>query len=253
MNNDLKTKTIEILLQEINEIYSNKEGKLDKKLIGDAFNIEPLVFVDRGLLVFSQEEYSRRLEKLGDYQNKYRYYYFEDFFNNNAQSVIIIMFNPSSANPEKDDPTIANCRKLMKDKYSKMEIINIFAERNPNAKEISINNNSDNISFIESFLNERINVDIVLAWGKKSFSQKENEKLFEKIIKHNSVYILNAEDETKITFAKYNKWQMRHPDNRAWTRLGSIENAKLQDIKIEQYFNSKKGIIYPTRPNQTHK
>lgn len=89
--------------------------------------------------------------------------------------------------------------------------------------------------------------DIVLAWGKKRFSQKENTKLFEKIKEHNSVYILNAEDETKITFAKYNKWQIRHPDNRAWTRLGSIENAKLQKVEdIKRYFNKNLDAILPT-------
>ena len=154
MNNDLEVKTIEILLQEINEIYSKKKRKIDKKLIGEAFSIEPLGFVDRGLLVFSQKEYSKRLEKLGKYQNKYRYYYFEDFQNNKEHSVIVIMFNPSSANVENDDPTIKNCRDLLKNKYSKMEIINIFAERNPDAKKISIDGKSYNISFIESFLNE---------------------------------------------------------------------------------------------------
>ena len=43
--------------------------------------------------------------------------------------------------------------------------------------------------------------------------------------------------------------QIRHPDNRAWTRLGGIKNAKLQKININQYLNNEKTIIYPIPTN----
>ena len=177
---------------------------------------------------------------------KYRIYY-KNIWNdvNNPKLLTFIMLNPSYANQYANDPTINNCIKIAREKYDGIEIINKYSLRHPVFNEIKdklVNEGNPQDLDYDKFTQFE---DIVLAWGNKCFSQKENKKLFDKIIAHESVYILNASKKSKITLDKYNELQIRHPDNRAWTRLGSIKNAKLQKINIKQYLNSEKTIIYP--------
>ena len=50
---------------------------------------------------------------------------------------------------------------------------------------------------------------------------------------------MGVNDATKIDKDyKFNKNQIRHPDNRAWTRLGGIENAKLFEIDKNKFINN---------------
>ena len=193
------------------------------------------------------KKYAQKLDVDGNIY-KYRIYY-KNIWNNvkNPKLLTFIMLNPSYANQYKNDPTINNCIKVAQNekKFDGIEILNKYSLRHPVYKEIEDilqkEGNPKKISY-DDFAQCN---DIILAWGNKCFLQEENKKLFNKIINHNSVYILNANKESLITFDKYNKSQIRHPDNRAWTRLGGIKNAKLQKININQYLNNDKTIIYP--------
>jgi hypothetical protein len=129
-----------------------------------------------GFMVLSDVLYKKddikNIESLGNYKNKHRYYYYEKFNDDtDKKDALFIMFNPSNANPEKDDPTIKNCRKLVQDEYKSMEIINLFSERNPKVKEIDNDINGEtnklNSEFITTLLENKPknNVDIILAWG----------------------------------------------------------------------------------------
>jgi hypothetical protein len=187
-----------------------------------------------GFMVLSKESYDPQLKSLGEtYQNKHRYYYYEKLNDKSTKSALFIMFNPSNANPEKDDPTIKNCRKLVQDEYKSMEIINLFSERNPKVKEIDNDINGEtnelNNEFIKTLLKERQNANghIILAWGAKKVL---NEDLFEILRKFEHKYKLGVKDKNQ---AKYNfrKDIFRHPDNRAWCKCGGINNAELKQIK----------------------
>ena len=63
-----------------------------------------------GYMIFSKEKYEPALDKLKQCQRKHRYYYYEQLAKDNAKNVIFVMFNPSTACPNCDDPTIRNCR-----------------------------------------------------------------------------------------------------------------------------------------------
>lgn len=118
-----------------------------------------------GFMVFSKEE----TEIESNCKYKHRYYYYENFGNNKDKNIIFIMFNPSTACPDKDDQTIRNCRSLVKDEYKSMEIINIFSERNSKEGKFTDDVFDNNLDFIEEFLNmyndNRNEQEVVIAWG----------------------------------------------------------------------------------------
>ena len=53
---------------------------------------------------------------------------------------------------------------MRKSGYKDMEIINLFAERNPSASKIKRKSNELNKKFLEVFLKNRPDSDIVFAW-----------------------------------------------------------------------------------------
>ena len=175
-----------------------------------------------GFAIFSVEKYNNPVKALNNYQYKHRYYYYE-FLGKGKNDVLFIMFNPSSANIDKDDSTIKNCRKLaIKCKYQSMEIINIFSERNPNVNELSNNENEYNEIFIKCLLAQRKDIDIVVAWGfgkEEEYSEKINN--INELIKNNPKYIitLNAKAIKRL------KTQNHHPSPTAWGMFGGFDFA----------------------------
>ena len=133
------------------------------------------------------------------------------------------MFNPSSACPTKDDPTIKNCRILAeKHQYGSMEIINIFSERNPNAKEIQTTNNTLNFKFIKLFLNNRKDTDIVIAWGYgKEKEYKEQIDKTKDLLKNNDKYKITV----NVDAFKSIKDLDRHPAPSCWSAFNGFKNA----------------------------
>lgn len=170
---------------------------------------------------------------------KYRLYYktvWSKFENPNLLS--FVMLNPSTANQYSVDPTINNCIKIAKKvkdyKFDGIEVVNIYSLRHPVYKEI--NKNLDNIGNPKDIdYNFAELKNVVLAWGNKKVT---NSKLFE-LLKNNGckLFILTIEDESKKNpnYKNYNNKQIRHPDNRAWTRLGGISNAKILEVDKKEY------------------
>jgi len=215
---------MENLKQVIKNIEMFKqENTLDEAKIIDKLVYAPLNFKGNyGFMVFSQEIYSPFIKNLGKYQYKHRYYYYEKFDNKNDKEVIFVMFNPSSACPDKDDPTIKNCRILAEQKYNSMEIINIFSERNPNVKDINTEDNSANYNFLKEFLTDRKNVDVVIAWGYgKEKAYKAQIEIVEKLLVNNHKYKITV----KETVLKKIKDCDRHPAPTCWSQFDGFKNA----------------------------
>lgn len=159
--------------------------------VKDKIVYAPFIFKGNyGFMVFSQEEYSPKIESLGNYQYKHRYYYYEKFNNKNSKEVIYITFNTSSACPDKDGPTIEMCRILAEEKFNSMEIINFFSEQNPNEKDINPEDNTGNYEFIKEVLTAaRKDVHIVMAWGySKKKTYKSQIEMIGKIVTDKKFY-----------------------------------------------------------------
>ena len=159
-------------MQNVKKVLENIEkfrnsDELHEVKFEDDIIYAPLNFKESnyGFMIFSKEEYEPALDKLKQCQRKHRYYYYEQLAKDNAKNVIFVMFNPSTACPNCDDPTIRNCRTLVENTYGSMEIINIYSQRNPNVKEIVKDDNEENLNFIKSFLDNSRGSDIVVAWG----------------------------------------------------------------------------------------
>lgn len=192
-------KKLKSLLAKINEFKSSNamfdenavQGFLFKKL---GFMMQPTPA--SGFAVFSEEIYEQPIEKLEEWQQKYRYYYYENFAKPYSKSAIFIMFNPSYTSPDKDDHTIRNCRFIANKEYSEMEIVNIFAERNPDIKSLTHENNELNKEFLKLFLEDRPNSDIILAWGygKEEEFAKEIAEV-KQLVDNNKKFYITVKDE----------------------------------------------------------
>lgn len=193
--------------------------------------LEKFKGVKYGFTVFSEEEYEPRIESLNNYQYKYRYYYYEKFdnekFDNEKnEEVIFVMFNPSSACPDKDDPTIKNCRELAKTKYCCMEIINILSERNPKVKDIQNINDTTNYNFIEELLDNRKYVDVIIAWGYgKEKKYKSQIEMIENLLSNNKKYKITVTYDALKKIKNYD----RHPAPTAWSTFGGF-NTKTTEL-----------------------
>ena len=215
MNTNLEELCVKI--NEAKRHFNSSKAKID------GFEFKTLDFLSmpfNGFAVFSEEEYDPKLEKLDDYQKKYRYYYYEDFRGPEEKGVIIIMFNPSSASPYKRDKTIKNCNWLLrKSGYKDMEIINLFADRNPSASKIKRKSNELNKKFLEVFLKNRPDSDIVFAWGYGKEDKYEAEINYVKnLVKNNPQYIISVNQKgiDKICSGSH------HPAPSAWTNFGNF-------------------------------
>lgn len=202
-----------------------QENSLLQLTIKDKFTYAPLTKfkgVKYGFAVFSEEEYEPHIKSLNKCQYKHRYYYYEQFDEKNNKEVIFVMFNPSSACPDKDDPTIKNCRKLAKKQYGSMEIINILSERNPKVKDIQNIDNTTNYNFIKELLAQRKSVDVIIAWGYgKEKEYKLQIEMVEKLLSNNKKYKITV----KATALKKIKNYDRHPAPTAWSIFGGFEIA----------------------------
>lgn len=153
---------------------------------------------------------------------KHRYYYYEDFENGISKNVIFIMFNPSTVSVDKDDPTIRNCRIIAQKTYGSMEIINIFSERNPKVTTLNSEDNKVNMNFITEFLNNRENVDVVIAWGYGK-EEKFGEIIaqVESLLQNNPKYKITVKKKVLSDIATKD----RHPAPNAWSHLGGFKNS----------------------------
>ena len=176
---------------------------------------------------------------------KYRTYYKTVWDESKENLLTFIMLNPSTADQYSNDSSVNNCIKIAKKcgNYGGIEVLNVYSLRHPNYSKIVdyIKNGKGNPNDIVYHAKCK---NVVLAWGNKKVEL--NKKLQNKILGAEHIYILGAMEPNKINkdfVDNYNKNklnQIRHPDNRAWTKLGSIDNAELSEIDKNKYKN---GVI----------
>ncbi len=176
---------------------------------------------------------------------KYRTYYKTVWDESKENLLTFIMLNPSTADQYSNDPSVNNCIKIAKkyEKYGGIEVLNVYSLRHPDYSKIvdCIKKGEGNPKDMDY---DTQCTNVVLAWGNKKVEL--NKKLQNKILGAEHIYILGAKDPNKINkdfVDNYNKNklnQIRHPDNRAWTKLGNIDNAGLFEIDKDKYKN---GVI----------
>lgn len=220
-------KQIEQLLENINNFIERTE--LNENTVGN-FVFKKLKFNQNGFAIFSKKTYKPNESKLKGYQSKYRYYYYEKLNNTNGNkgSLIYLMFNPAAASPDRDDATIKNCRKLACDnEYDSIEVINLFAERNPAIKDLKYDEGTFNIEFVKEFIEQRQNNAIVIACGKAQ-GKKYKEKICELIESCTNKYVIQVSGKKEFNESSSNEYLClinRHPANQGWSKYKGFKKA----------------------------
>ena len=223
----MDTTKINQLLDNINNFIKGTELN---EIEVDGFVFKKLKFNQKGFAIFSKETYEPNESKLKDYQAKYRYYYYEKLNSSNGKngSLVYLMFNPAAASPYKDDATIKNCKKLAENnEYGSIEIINLFAERNPVIKDLNLNESNFNNEFIQEFINKRKDINIVIACGKTQ-GKKHSEKICNLIKSCTNKYIIQINGKNELKQDSSNKDLClinRHPANQPWSKYGGFDKA----------------------------
>lgn len=110
---------------------------------------------------------------------KYRYCLFRNW-NEDLKIITFIGLNPSTANENKDDPTIRRVMRFAFDwGYSGVQMLNLFALVTPYPKDLK--QHPDPVGKNDQFLLDSVNTEVIFAWG--SFSEatdrsKEVVKMF---------------------------------------------------------------------------
>ena len=229
------------LIEKIDRPYIFNNENID-------FNFYPSKDNDEnsGFMVFSStsdiypnsNEYKKYqvLNKKEKIRYRHRYYACYDLRKNNEDKKVLtfILFNPSTANPTKADPTVKNCIKLASDKnYNFVEIINLYSVRDSEVSKKCIENNSINNDFINIFIKKRKNNAYVKAWGfgkeNKTFC-KEQVNYIETLLSEKKeenasikVFRLNVKEKAIENLRK----KILHPAASTWSIFGGINAAEL--------------------------
>lgn len=218
-----KIKSLYETIVEIKNDYNSKNVTF-KELLKDikynnSFKPCPLE-KDNGYLIFDSAQ---------NYQHRYYAYYdFRENKNENENLLTFIMYNPSTADTEKEDPTIKNCKCIAEKRYNAIEILNLYSYVNSKPINENIGNNKINESFIKEFIDKQENVNIVIAWGfgkEKKFDSCYIENIKNLILKKESFnkYIVNVKDDEINELKNKNL----HPANSTWSLFGGCENAAM--------------------------
>lgn len=237
--------------------YFNDKDKYIKLDLSDKLSED----VTSGYMIFGSDEFedNKREEKYKvvyiDKNKeeikyfKHRYYACYNLNNDKQDSLVFIMFNPSTANPDKLDPTIKNCILLAGEDYGKIEIINLFSYRNSDIETIKqksdcLKFNEPNEGFIEKFIKKRKvgeNNAFVLAWGYGKEAGWESKKLNElkvdsykpkkpenliKIIKEEWLKDYNKTYTIGVNVNEINTYN-HHPCPTAWRGMGEFEKIAI--------------------------
>jgi hypothetical protein len=102
-----------------------------------------------------------------DQTREYRYLLKRQWGGNDENFVNFVLLNPSTADQDKDDPTVKACMKFAKNwGYDGMWVTNLFALRATDPKKLKIVEDpvgKDNDSYLEQYA--RKGAIVVLAWG----------------------------------------------------------------------------------------
>jgi hypothetical protein len=136
-----------------------------------------------------------------DPTEQYRYSLWR-IWDESAPRMAFMMFNPSTADEQYDDQTIKRCIGFAKGwGFGSLEVINLFAYRATDPKELKQVNNPvgpDNDSHILEAI-ERVD-RVVLAWGTNGVYQKRNEKVLRLLSGYENLYALEL---TKASHPKH--------------------------------------------------
>lgn len=94
-------------------------------------------------------------------------YSLDRIWNSHDPSVLFILFNPSTADETKDDPTLRRCIQFAKNwGYGGLRIVNLYSLRSSNPKRVTLHNAPKgpyhHYQFYQSLRDFR---DVVCAWG----------------------------------------------------------------------------------------
>lgn len=188
----------------------------------------------RGFEIFSQEkvcdEKEARYKNIKNFSAKHRYCHYEKFETVAKKIAVYILFNPSNATPEKDDPTVKFCREIAQNEgFGEMIIVNLFSERSTKSNLFNkayikdSEKNKTNLKFIKYLFQ---NIDLkssvfIKAWG---FAKNDD---YKEII--SQVEDLIAKDATKkiIGIKEIAINMNHHPGCIKW--IGGTKFAELKD------------------------
>ena len=231
------------LIEKIDRPYIFNNENIDFNFYPSKDNDENsgfMVFSSKSDIYPNSNEYKKYevLNKKEKIRYRHRYYACYDLRKNNEDKKVLtfILFNPSTANPTKADPTVKNCIKLASDKkynYNFVEIINLYSIRNSAVSKECIENNGLNNDFIKVFIKKRENNAYAKAWGfgkeNKTYCKEQvnyvEKLLAEKQTENDSikVYRLNVK---KAELEKLRK-NILHPAASTWSVFGGIKAAEL--------------------------
>ena len=217
--------------------YSNERyvEKLDEDYVFCPLNKNSLkdFNIKDGFMVFSKQEFDSENEKYKvkfkkDFYPMHRFYAKYELDKEFEKKLVFILFNPSTANPQALDDTIKNCLILANnEKYSEVEVINLFSYRNSSVTTECRNNNQINKTFILELLKHRTQNDIVLGWGVGK--ENPNHHLhndIDDIIKKISEIDLEKKKVISINTDTITKYS-HHPNPQVWRSLGPFEKIAI--------------------------
>jgi len=142
---------------------------------------------------------------------KYRYYLQRNFKKNAKNLLVFIMLNPSTANEQYNDPTVERCQNHALNKnYDGMIILNIFAYRTTNPKQLLQTKNPIGEKNNQTIINTiKKHQNIICAWGNHGkILNRSNEikKILKKHRKKTQAFEITKQNEPKHPlYIPYNK------------------------------------------------
>ncbi len=142
-----------------------------------------------------------------DKSGRYRYLLWREFSGKGDNFLSIIMLNPSLADADSDDPTIASCVRLTRSNgYDGLIVANLFAYLTPYPKELFAARDPvgrlygrNNDSYIE--LSQQLSRSTLLAWGNQALFDRARTESVLKLLDRERCLVLG------LTASK----QPRHP------------------------------------------
>ena len=187
-----------------------------------------------GFEIFSKaqikDKKEQKFKNIENFPAKHRYCHYEILESGKNKIATYILFNPSNATPEKDDPTVKACREIAKKEgFGEMIIVNLFSERS--TKSVMFNktymnnskNNETNMEFMEELF-RKIDIDsniFIKAWGfAKEADYKEIISQVEGLIAKDAIKKIIGIKEIAINMN-------HHPGCIKW--IGGTKFAELRD------------------------
>lgn len=105
---------------------------------------------------------------------RYRYRLWRELGDGPMGTVVFVMLNPSTADAEKDDPTIRKCKGFARQwGFRRLEVVNLFAWRATNPKELPKVDEPIGLENDRTIDERCIAAEwVICAWGSDKFGQR---------------------------------------------------------------------------------